>query len=72
MAFKALVILVAYYLYNMRSVLADILVEFNSAFLLFLLHSGIYPHYKVKTKVKKSEDADDTNQITDRTKQNKR
>ncbi|KRX33483.1 hypothetical protein T09_15483 [Trichinella sp. T9] len=28
--------------------------------------------YKVKTKVKKSEDADDTNQITDRTKQNKR
>ncbi|KRY02496.1 hypothetical protein T12_6826 [Trichinella patagoniensis] len=28
--------------------------------------------YKVKTNVKKSEDADDTNQITDRTKQNKR
>ncbi|XP_003368405.1 conserved hypothetical protein, partial [Trichinella spiralis] len=28
--------------------------------------------YKVKTKVKKSENADDTKQITDRTKQNKR
>ncbi|KRX48108.1 hypothetical protein T06_8675 [Trichinella sp. T6] len=27
---------------------------------------------KVKTKVKKSENADDTKQITDRTKQNKR
>ncbi|KRZ93575.1 hypothetical protein T08_12433, partial [Trichinella sp. T8] len=35
--------------------------------------SSVRVHFcKVKTKVKKSENADDTKQITDRTKQNKR
>ncbi|KRX80301.1 hypothetical protein T06_4213 [Trichinella sp. T6] len=36
------------------------------------VHTVLRHSCKVKTKVKKSENADDTKQITDRTKQNKR